>query len=158
MKMRINSSRVLFVILILTLFVASIMTYPQPKTTTDANVKENEGFMELNPVTTRPTRADEIWPMHLNNPLHTSYTTAFGPTTNEVLWDSATGNPTYSSPCVADSMVFIGSDEHMCAYYENNGTLAWRTYTIEPVTGTFGVACSPAYSDGYIYFGGDRIY
>jgi outer membrane protein assembly factor BamB len=55
-------------------------------------------------------------------------------------------------------MVFIGSDEHMSAYYENNGTLAWRTDTIEPVTGSFGVACSPAYENGYVFFGGDRFY
>jgi outer membrane protein assembly factor BamB len=96
--------------------------------------------------------------MHLNNPQHTSYTTAFGPSTNEVLWDNSTGGITYSSPCIADGNVFIGADEAMNCYYENNGTLAWRTYTIQPVTGTFGVACSPAYSNGYIYFGGDRIY
>jgi outer membrane protein assembly factor BamB len=142
-EMRYFGSRLIIVILIVTLFVTSSMIYPQSKNTGNYEVEENEGFSEPNPITTWPTRAGEIWPMHLNNPQHTSYTTAFGPSTNEVLWDNSTGGITYSSPCIADGNVFIGADEAMNCYYENNGTLAWRTYTIQPVTGTFMQITAP---------------
>ncbi|UCE38302.1 MAG: PQQ-like beta-propeller repeat protein [Thermoplasmata archaeon] len=159
MKMRSFSIRVFIVFLITVLIMASSMVIrTQPKETVDYEDVEDEIYTASDQDMSRPTRAGEPWPMYLNNPKHTSYTTSFGPTINEYSWYSSTGGSTYSSPCLADGRVFIGADEAMNCYYENNGTLAWRTYTIEPVTGTFGVCSSPAYSDGYIYFGGDRIY
>jgi outer membrane protein assembly factor BamB len=112
----------------------------------------------------RATRAGTSWPMMLNNPLHTSFTTDSGPATNDVLWFNSTGGVTYSSPTVAAGMVFIGSRassssyDYMNAYYENNGTLAWRMETYDSTTGGFGVASTPAYSDGFVYFGADEIY
>ncbi|MCK4443111.1 MAG: PQQ-binding-like beta-propeller repeat protein, partial [Thermoplasmata archaeon] len=42
---------------------------------------------------------------------------------------------------------------------QNNGTLAWRTKTIVNVNqGDGGLSSSPAYSNGYLVYGGDRIY
>ncbi len=149
------SPRVLAVILIMILLMANYMVInTQPK----ENAEVVDSDVNQNIPLSRSTRADDPWPMYLNNPAHTSYSLSSGPTTNDVFWYNSTGNPTYSSPCVANGKVFIGADEAMNAFYISNGTLAWRTQTIQPVTGTFGVACSPAYSQGFVYFGGDRIY
>jgi outer membrane protein assembly factor BamB len=63
-------------------------------------------------------------------------------------------------------MVYIGAtdtsvfpwDHYMMAFYQNNGTRAWRTETLAQVAGGEGFSSSPAYSNGYVVFGGDRIY
>jgi outer membrane protein assembly factor BamB len=63
-------------------------------------------------------------------------------------------------------MVFIGAtdnsvfpwDHYMMAFYQNNGTRVWRTETLAQVAGGEGFSSSPAYSNGYVVFGGDRIY
>jgi outer membrane protein assembly factor BamB len=154
-----TNHRVYYVVLLAFLILASSMVlYPQPENTKNDKLEEDEIFPEPDSRLGRSSRAGVSWPMYLNNPQHSNFISSVGPTTANISWNSQTGNPTYSSPAVADGMVFIGSDEHMSAYYENNGTLAWRTNTIEPVTGTFGVACSPAYENGYVFFGGDRFY
>lgn len=101
------------------------------------------------------------WPMHLNNPAHTSYIETPAPSTDILFWSNVTGK-TYSSPSVADGLVFIGSrgvsGDHMNAFYVENGTLAWRMTTYERVSGGEGVPSSPAYWNGHVYFGADRIY
>ncbi len=101
------------------------------------------------------------WPMHLNNPAHTGYIETPAPSTDTLFWSNVTGK-TYSSPSVADGLVFIGSrgvsGDHMNAFYVENGTLAWRMTTYETVSGGEGVASSPAYWNGHVYFGADRIY
>ncbi len=98
------------------------------------------------------------WPMYLHDSVHNSYTFATGPTNGTILWYNTTGDTTYSSPCVANGRVFIGVGDTMKCYYENNGTLNWSMSTIQKVAGTFGVCSSPAYANGCIYFGADRIY
>ncbi len=98
------------------------------------------------------------WTMHLFDPAHNSYTTATGPTDANILWWNTTGDITYSSPCVANGRVFLGVGDSMKCYFENNGTLNWTMYPDQPVTGTFGIASSPAYANGCIYFGADKIY
>jgi outer membrane protein assembly factor BamB len=98
------------------------------------------------------------WRMHLYGPEHNSFTTTSGPVNASILWYNTTGDSTYSSPCVADGRVFLGVGDSMKCYYENNGTLAWTMYPIQNVAGTFGVCSSPAYANGCIYFGADRIY
>jgi outer membrane protein assembly factor BamB len=159
MSLKRTSYRLYIVFLLaICILASSIVIYPQPKNTPNDEVEENEILQEPNPWLGRSSRAGIAWPMYLNNPQHSSFISSVGPTTNDVSWDNATGGTTYSSPCFADGKVFIGADEAMNAYYENNGTLAWRTYTIQPVTGTFGVTSSPAYSNGYVFFGADRFY
>jgi outer membrane protein assembly factor BamB len=100
--------------------------------------------------------------MHLYNELHRAFTPSPAPLTSDVLWFNATGYITYSSPAIADGMVFIGATDftgsYMYAFYQSNGTRAWRTQTWAPVAGGEGFSSSPAYSNGYVVFGGDRIY
>ncbi|UCE37559.1 MAG: PQQ-binding-like beta-propeller repeat protein [Thermoplasmata archaeon] len=98
------------------------------------------------------------WPMYLFGPDHQSFTTESGPETKDLLWSEATGGITYGSAIVAEGKVFIGGGDGMNAYYENNGTLAWRFETYEPVPGGYGISSTPAYSNGFVYFGGDGIY
>lgn len=102
------------------------------------------------------------WPMQLHDELHRSYTSAPAPDSSAVLWSNNTGQLTYGSPSVADGKVFIGArtpiGDRMFAFYQDNGTQAWSTPTVLPVSGGTGVTSSPAYSNGLVVFGGDRIY
>jgi outer membrane protein assembly factor BamB len=102
------------------------------------------------------------WPMQRHDELHLGFTQAPSPDTNAVLWNSPTGPYTYGSPAIADGLVFIGawtvSGDYMFAFYQENGTEAWRTPTFVRVAGNLGVTSSPAYSNGLVVFGGDRIY
>ncbi len=102
------------------------------------------------------------WPMHLHDELHRSFTQAPAPLTSDVLWYNFTGTWTYGSPAIAEGKVFIGArnatGDYMFAFYQKNGTLAWRTQTTLGVSGNLGVTSSPAYSNGVVFFGGDRIY
>ncbi len=103
------------------------------------------------------TNADP-WPMYLFGPNHQSFTTESGPETGDVLWSEETGGITYGSAIFAEGKVFIGGGDGMNAFYENNGTLAWRFETYQAVPGGTGISSTPAYSNGFIYFGGDGIY
>lgn len=102
------------------------------------------------------------WPMYLHDPYHTSYTQTPAPSEDVLFWWNTTGGKTYSSPAVADGLVFIGSQaaggDYMNAFYVENGTLAWKTPTYESVSGGHGLTSTPAYWNGYVYFGADRIY
>ena len=103
-------------------------------------------------------RPENDWRMYLYGPAHNVFTTASGPANASILWYNTTGDSTYSSLCVADGRVFLGVGDAMKCYYENNGTLAWSMSPIQDVAGGFGVCSSPAYANGCIYFGADRIY
>ncbi|MFQ5885451.1 MAG: PQQ-binding-like beta-propeller repeat protein, partial [Thermoplasmata archaeon] len=102
------------------------------------------------------------WPMHLHDELHRSFTQSPAPSTSDVLWYNFTGSWTYGSPAIAEGKVFIGArnttGDYMFAFYQKNGTLAWKTQTLLRVSGNYGVTSSPAYSNGVVFFGGDRIY
>jgi outer membrane protein assembly factor BamB len=125
------------ILLTLILLISNIVIIPQhPKTLNNLN-SDDEMKFSPGPTLIRPTRAGSPWPMYLKTPLHESYTTDSGPITNNLLWSTSTSGLTY------------GSD---------NGTLAWRTPTIAPVHGGYGVSSSPAVVDGCVFFGGDRFY
>lgn len=102
------------------------------------------------------------WPMQRHDELHLGFTQAPAPDTNAVLWNSPTGSWTYGSPAIAEGLVFIGAwtaiGDFMFAFYQENGTQAWSTPTVLPVSNGLGVTSSPAYSNGLVVFGGDRIY
>jgi outer membrane protein assembly factor BamB len=102
------------------------------------------------------------WPMHMHDERHMGYTQSPAPTSNSVLWWNSTGFPAYGSPAVVEGKVFVGAKtitgDYMFAFYQNNGTLAWRTKTILNVNQGEGLSSSPAYSNGYLVYGGDRIY
>jgi outer membrane protein assembly factor BamB len=154
--------RIAVVLVSVFIIASNFIVVPQPNENPEFEIDQTD-IIPKTPEK-RATRAGAPWPMHLNNPLHTSFTTDLGPVTNDVLWFNSTGGVTYSSPTVAAGMVFIGSKaasssyDYMNAYFENNGTLAWRMETYDSTSGGFGVASTPAYSDGYVYFGADEIY
>jgi len=52
------------------------------------------------------------WPMFHHDLTHSGYSTSTAPTTNQTLWNYTTGNVVYSSPAVADGVVFVGSFDH----------------------------------------------
>ena len=113
------------------------------------------------PPTPQETTIDP-WPMQRYNETHAGFSPATAPDTSNVQWWSPTGPSTLSSPAIADGKVFIGAGtatgDYMYAFYQNNGTLAWRTRTFAFVSGAYGVTSSPAYANGLVFFGGDRIY
>jgi outer membrane protein assembly factor BamB len=102
------------------------------------------------------------WPMQRHDELHLGFTQSPAPVSSNVLWSNVTGPYTYGSPAIAEGKVFIGAwtavGDFMFAFYQGNGTQAWSTQTTFRVSGGLGVTSSPAYSNGYLVFGGDRIY
>lgn len=163
--MRVINIRMLAVVLIMSLAFSSFLTsVVEPPIATNDESDLEHYFPPSNPRLINPTRAGTDWPMFLNNPTHTSFTTDIGPITDEVRWYSQAGGVTYSSPIIANGMIYIGSENgstnygFMSAYYVTNGTLAWRFETIETVKANVGISSTPAVDSGYIVFGGDRIY
>ena len=122
------------------------------------NPPDDDDIPILPPDDDPPQTESDPWPMYQFGPDHNGYTTESGPETNNVLWSQETGGITYGSAIIAEGIVYIGGGDGMNAFYENNGTLAWRTDTHEDVPGGYGISSTPAYSSGYIYFGGDGIY
>ncbi len=67
------------------------------------------------------------------------------------LWNFTTGNGVYSSPAVADGVVYVGGyDGNMYALNAANGVKLWN-YS----TGRQGVYSGPAVVNGIVYFGCD---
>ena len=95
------------------------------------------------------------WPMFHHDLRHTGYTESPAPKTNKTLWVYTTGGVVWSSPAVADGVVYVGSrDYKVYALNATTGTLIW-SYT------TGGrVDSSPAVANGTVYVGsGDhRVY
>jgi outer membrane protein assembly factor BamB len=157
--MKVHVSRIFAVMVFGILIISGIYVFvPQNSETVITDSLENEPNLNPDPLPTRPTRAGTPWPMHLQNPTHSSFTPDPGPITNEVLWVNYPIEKTLGSPAAVDDKVFIGSGNGMNAFYIENGTLAWRTLTINPVPGGYGLTSSPAVDNGYVFFGGDRLY
>jgi outer membrane protein assembly factor BamB len=92
----------------------------------------------------------DMWPTFHHDLNHTGYSTSTAPNTNETLWSYRTGGYVYSSPAVADGMVFVGSrDKNVYALDAFTGVLVWN-YT----TGDL-VVSSPAVAGGMVYVGSD---
>lgn len=102
------------------------------------------------------------WPMQRYNETHSGMSPSTAPNTNAILWQSPTGPNTWSSPAIADGKVFIGAQtatgDFMFAFYQDNGTLAWKTKTQNPASGGNGLTSSPAYANGLVFFGSDAFY
>ncbi len=157
--MKVHVSRIFAIIVVGILISSGIYNLaPQDSESVIIDFLENESYLSPDSFPTRPTRAGTPWPMHLQNPTHSSFTPDSGPTTNEVLWVNYPLGKTLGSPAVVGDKVFIGSGNGMNAFYIENGTLAWRTPTINPVPGSYGLTSSPAVDNGYVFFGGDRLY
>jgi parallel beta-helix repeat protein len=89
------------------------------------------------------------WPMFQHDITHTGYTESPAPLTNNTMWTYTTGSELWSSPAVADGMVYVGS------YYG-------KIYCLDASTGALvwnysaGVLySSPAVSGGLVYVGSD---
>ncbi|UCE75202.1 MAG: PQQ-binding-like beta-propeller repeat protein, partial [Methanomassiliicoccales archaeon] len=145
------------------LMTSGLLRIHHPNNILDNPTNENEGFIEPGSRSNTPTRAGTPWPMHLYDPVHSSYTVDIGPATADVIWNSSTADWTYSSPAVVNGKVFIGSRApsnygYMSCYYANNGSLAWRTLTEGSIQGGYGLTSSPAVENGYVFFAADKIY
>ncbi len=71
-------------------------------------------------------------------------------TTGELVWKQATGGEVYSSPSLADGILYFGSrDGNLWALDAEDGSIVWRY----PAGGA--VDCSPVISYGVCYFGSD---
>ena len=91
---------------------------------------------------------DSSWPMFRNTLSHEGVSSSTAPTTNQTLWIYNIGHHVYSSPAVADGVVFIGSyDKNVYALNGSTGALIWN-YT----TGA-AVLSSPAVVDGVVFVG-----
>jgi PGF-CTERM protein len=87
---------------------------------------------------------------HYNAQLTGDYTPVAGPAPSNGLlkWNFTTGSVVESSPAVANSVVYVGSDDgNLYALNANNGTKIWN-YT----TGA-DVLSSPAVANGVVYVG-----
>lgn len=158
-NMKVYGSKIIAITVIVILIISgSLIILPRLLDTLDNVPADSETYFPPDPRSSRPTRAGTPWPMHLNNPVHTSFTTDAGPTTNNMLWFNSTGGVTYGSPAVVNDKVFIGGGNGMNCFYANNGTLAWRTPTHDPVPGGSGLSSSPAMDNGFVFFGGDGLY
>jgi outer membrane protein assembly factor BamB len=94
--------------------------------------------------------AVDWWPMFHHDLDHTGYSTSTAPTTNDTLWNYTTSGGVYSSPAVADGMVYVGSfDDRIYCLNASTGTQIWD-YTTGAV-----VESSPAVSAGMVYVGSD---
>ncbi len=102
------------------------------------------------------------WPMYTYNETHASATKSPSPDDASVYWWNSTGPTMYGSPTIAEGKVFIGmgsgTGDSMMAFHINNGTRAWRTTTQAQVSGGTGVSSTPAYSNGLLFFGADKLY
>ena len=95
------------------------------------------------------------WPMFHHDLNNTGYSNSTAPSTDNILWDYATGESILSSPAVSDGKVYIGSnDDKVYCLDATTGTQIWN-YT----TGYDVYFSSPAVADDKVYVGsGLRIY
>jgi len=69
-------------------------------------------------------------------------------TTGALLWIYPTGSGVYSSPAVANGVVYVGSLDHN-VYALKHGALLWSYH------GTSAVESSPAVANGVVYVGSE---
>src|SRR5208283_1694873 len=94
------------------------------------------------------SQTNESWPMFHNNLAHTGYSTNTGPTSNTTLWVFNTNGEVWSSPIVANGIVYFGSlDDHVYAVDAKTGAKIWDFTTNDSVYAT------PAYYNNAIYVG-----
>ncbi len=95
-------------------------------------------------------QATESWTMFHNDLAHTGYSTNTGPTSNHTLWVFPTNGKVWSSPIVANGIVYFGSlDHHVYAVDAKTGSKIWDFTTNDHVYPT------PAYYNNVIYVGSD---
>jgi outer membrane protein assembly factor BamB len=112
---------------------------------------------DWSPPTKIPTHSlsTDWWPMFHHDLNNTGHSTSVAPSTDNILWNYATGESTMSSPAVYDCKIYIGSsDDRVYCLDALTGTQIWN-YT----TGYDVFFSSPAVADNKVYVGsGSRIY
>ena len=88
-------------------------------------------------------------PMFRADAAHTGIYNATGvPKFNKVKWKFRTGAAVYSSPAIANGVLYVGSNDHfLYAINLADGSLKWKTETVTRITS------SPAVVNGTVYLG-----
>ncbi len=90
----------------------------------------------------------DSWPMFHYDLAHTGTTTSAGPSSNQTLWKFTAGNNVWSSPAIADGIVYIASFDHnVYALDALTGAKTWNFSTGKQIYS------SPAVADGVVYIG-----
>jgi uncharacterized repeat protein (TIGR02543 family) len=91
------------------------------------------------------------WPMLHHDSLHTGFSNATGPTTNNLLWSTTVSfSAVSSSPAIVDGSLFVGADDGK--FYCLNATTGQVLWSQTLFTGAW-VWCSPAVANGLVYIG-----
>ena len=69
-------------------------------------------FSGLDVFASNPAVGDSEWVMFRHDLQHTGTGLTSGPITNYTLWSYATGRYVYSSPCIVDGKVYVGSGDN----------------------------------------------
>ena len=70
---------------------------------------------------------ESSWPMFHGDVAHTGYSNGSGPSTNQTLWVFKTGGKIWSSPAVANGIVYVASFDHnLYAINAKTGTKMWN--------------------------------
>lgn len=99
------------------------------------------GPLDTEVVSTPAVAGGKVYVGSVSGPLY-----ALDADTGEVLWQAPVLAGTFSSPAVADGIVYIGSD-NLYAFDAGTGATLWTGYTGAPVLS------SPAVADGIVYAG-----
>jgi outer membrane protein assembly factor BamB len=87
------------------------------------------------------------WPMFLKDLTHSSYSTTWGPQTNDVLWSALVGE-IESSPAVVNGIVYVGTNQgFVYAWNAFSGAIIWTYMTNE------NIESSPTVVDNVVYIG-----
>lgn len=91
------------------------------------------------------------WPMYLQNPQRTGYSSFTAPNTNETKWFYNTTKEIDSSPAVANGRVIVGvSDGTVLAV---NATTGEKLWSYDTGAGSNSIWSSPAIDSGRVYIG-----
>lgn len=123
--------------MVLTLFLLALPIY-QSESSASSPRSHSQGSLGT---------TDYPWTMFRGNSLRTGATAASGPAANNLMWSFPTSGLLYSSPAVADGLVFISSwDGNVYAIDEFSGMQKWVFSSYQYVSS------SPAVSNGLVYF------
>ena len=96
------------------------------------------------------SNSSDSWQMFRYDPENTGVSSSSAPIKGDLLWQSPTEGPVYSSPAVYAGRVFVGSDDfNVYAMDANDGSTVWVAQTGDKVRS------SPAVASDYLFVGSD---
>jgi len=94
---------------------------------------------------------DDCWPMFRHDPVHSGYSTSYGPETNSIKWFYNSGSWIRSSPAVVDGKIYFANyDSNVFCLDIYSGELIWKTNI-----GYEWLYSSPAVVDEKLFIGSD---